>query len=89
MIIRRQQRQSGWNIICGFIFLSLFVGCSISKSSTSSDKILVEQESPIFDKRFKTVSLTDINLEEFWDHGGSSEDREPVPLDNHTFSRIT
>jgi serine protease Do len=88
MMTRRQQ-QLGWNIICGFIFLSLLAGCSVSKSSSSPDKILVGQESPIFDKRFKTVSLTDINLEKFWDHGGSSEDREPVQIDNHTFSRIT
>ncbi|MBT5633767.1 MAG: trypsin-like serine protease, partial [Nitrospina sp.] len=63
-------------------------GCSVSRT-VNEGKILVDQESPIFDKRFKTVALKDINLDKFWDHGDSSDDREPVPLDNHTFSRIT
>jgi hypothetical protein len=85
----KQKLQSGWNTIYGFIFLSLLVGCTVSKTATSSDKILVDQESPIFDHRFKTVSLKDINLEKFWESGDSSDDRAPVPLDNHTFSRIT
>ncbi len=71
-------------IIC----LSLFVGCSVSRT-TNPDKTLVTQDAAIFDKRFESVSLKDINLKNFWLHGDSSDDREPVPLDNHTFSRIT
>ncbi|MBT3922223.1 MAG: trypsin-like serine protease [Nitrospina sp.] len=70
------------------IFLVVLAGCSVSRT-VNEGKILVDQESPIFDKRFKTVALKDINLDKFWDHGDSSDDREPVPLDNHTFSRIT
>lgn len=70
------------------IFFSLASGCSVSRTS-NPDKILVSQDSPIFDKRFEAVSLKDINLDNFWDHGDPSDDREPVPLDNHTFSRIT
>lgn len=69
-------------------FLALLSGCSVSPT-TNPNKILVSQDSPIFDKRFESVALKDINLENFWDHGDSSDDREPVPLDNHTFSRIT
>ena len=74
--------------LSGLILLALVTGCSVSRT-TNSDKILVTQDSPIFDKRFESVSIKDINLEHFWDHGDSSENREPVPLDNHTFSRIT
>jgi S1-C subfamily serine protease len=70
------------------ILLALLVGCSVSRT-TNSDKILVNQDAPIFDKRFESVTLKDINLKNFWDHGDSADDREPVPLDNHTFSRIT
>ena len=40
-------------------------------------------------KRFESVSLKDIDLGNFWVHGDSLDDREPVPLDNHTFPRIT
>ncbi|PIP73932.1 MAG: peptidase [Nitrospinae bacterium CG22_combo_CG10-13_8_21_14_all_47_10] len=76
-----------WSFVL-LIFLSLLSGCSVSHTS-NPDKILVSQDSPIFDKRFEAVSLKDINLDNFWDHGDPSDDREPVPLDNHTFSRIT
>ena len=67
----------------------MLTGCSVSQSAKQADKILVTSESPIFDKRFESVSLKDIDLENFWVHGDSSDDREPVPLDNHTFPRIT
>jgi serine protease Do len=75
--------------LSAIIFLGMLTGCSVSQSAKQADKILVTSESPIFDKRFESVSLKDIDLENFWVHGDSSDDREPVPLDNHTFSRIT
>ena len=75
--------------LSAIIFLGMLTGCSVSQSVKQADKILVTSESPIFDKRFESVSLKDIDLENFWVHGDSSDDREPVPLDNHTFSRIT
>jgi serine protease Do len=75
--------------LSAIIFLGMLTGCSVSQSAKQADKILVTSESPIFDKRFESVSLKDIDLENFWVHGNSSDDREPVPLDNHTFSRIT
>ena len=75
--------------LSAIIFLGMLAGCSVSQSAKQADKILVTSESPIFDKRFESVSLKDIDLENFWVHGDSSDDREPVPLDNHTFSRIT
>ena len=75
--------------LSAIIFLGMLTGCSVSQSAKQADKILVTSESPIFDKRFESVSLKNIDLENFWVHGDSSDDREPVPLDNHTFSRIT
>lgn len=76
------------SLLSGMVFLVLLTGCSVSRS-TNPEKILVNQNAPIFDKRFESVSLKDINLKNFWDHGDASDEREPVPLDNHTFSRIT
>jgi S1-C subfamily serine protease len=70
------------------IGLSLLAGCSVSRT-VNEGKILVTQDSPIFDKRFESVTIKDINLKNFWVQGDSSDEREPVPLDNHTFSRIT
>lgn len=75
--------------LSAIIFLGMLTGCSVSQSAKQADKILVTSESPIFDKRFESVSLKDIDLGNFWVHGNSSDDRKPVPLDNHTFSRIT
>ncbi len=74
--------------LSGLILLALLAGCSVSRT-TNSDKVLVTHDSPIFDKRFESVSLKDINLKNFWDHSDLTDDLEPVPLDNHTFSRIT
>ncbi len=56
---------SGWIIICGFIFLGVLAGCSVSRTAKSSDKILVSPDFPIFDKRFESVSLKDIDLGNF------------------------
>ena len=87
MSTRKTKLLTGFTL--SLIFMGALAGCSVSQTSEQSNKILVGQESPIFDKRFESVSLKDINLEKFWDHGDSSDDREPVLLDNHTFSRIT
>lgn len=76
--------------ICGLLFLIMLAGCSVSpQTQEQSNKILVTQDAPIFDKRFEAVLQKDINLANFWVHGAPSEEREPVPIDNHTFSRIT
>ena len=71
------------------LFLGILAGCSVSRTANPSDKILVSHEAPIFDKRFESISLEDINLKNLWVHADSTDERKPVPLDNHTFSRIT
>ena len=53
--------------LSGLILLALVTGCSVSRT-TNSDKILITQDSPIFDKRFESVALQDINLNKFWDY---------------------
>ncbi|MBT5027130.1 MAG: trypsin-like serine protease [Nitrospinaceae bacterium] len=92
MMTEKQHFLSGWRcilLLACTTMLTICAGCSVSRNTTSPDKILVGQESPIFDKRFESVLLKDINLKNFWVHSDSSEEREPVPLDNHTFSRLT
>lgn len=71
------------------LFLGILSGCSVSRTANPSNKILVSHEAPIFDKRFESISLKDINLKNFWIHADSPDEREPVTLDNQTFSRIT
>ena len=41
---------SGWTIICGFLFLGMLPGCSVSRTANPSDINLVSPKSPIFDK---------------------------------------
>jgi basic membrane lipoprotein Med (substrate-binding protein (PBP1-ABC) superfamily) len=43
--------------LSAIIFLGMLTGCSVSQSAKQADKILVTSESPIFDKRFESVSL--------------------------------
>lgn len=67
-------------------------GCSVSQSATQANKILVNKDAPIFDKRFKDISIEDINLEKFWtrlDDVEESGNRTPIPIDNQTFARIS
>lgn len=67
-------------------------GCSVSQTAQQANKILVDKEAPIFDKRFRNISISDINLENFWtrlDDVDESADREPVPIHNQTFAHIT
>jgi len=66
--------------------------CSVSQSSTQANKILVNKDAPIFDKRFQNISIEDINLEKFWtrlEDVEESEDRDPISIDNQTFARIS
>ncbi|MDE0848912.1 MAG: hypothetical protein OSA44_08920 [Nitrospinaceae bacterium] len=51
--------------LSAIIFLGMLAGCSVSQSAKQADKILVTSESPIFDKRFESVSLKDIDLGNF------------------------
>ncbi len=66
--------------------------CSVSQTSTQANKILVNKDAPIFDKRFQDISIEDINLENFWtrlEDVEESRDRKPVLIDNQTFARIS
>ncbi|MEK9628223.1 MAG: trypsin-like peptidase domain-containing protein [Nitrospinota bacterium] len=66
--------------------------CSVSQSAKQSTKVLVDKEAPIFDKRFKDISIEDIDLKNFWtklDDVEKSAEREPVIIDNQTYARIT
>ena len=66
--------------------------CTVSQSSTQVDKVLVDKDAPIFDRRFQDISIEDIDLKKFWTRLDDVEDsakREPVIIDNQTFARIS
>lgn len=63
----------------------LFSGCSTSYPSKSPQADLVGVDDPIFDKRFHTLSLDDIDLEHFWTEGDDSKYRNEIVITNRTF----
>ena len=67
-------------------------GCSVSQTAQQVNKVLVNKDAPIFDKRFQDISIDDIDLKKFWtrlDDVEESGDRDPIFIDNHTFARIS
>lgn len=67
-------------------------GCSVSQTPRQANKVLVNRNASIFDKRFQDISIEDIDLKNFWvqkDDAEESRDREPIVIDNQTFARIS
>ncbi|MEE9165765.1 MAG: hypothetical protein V3U15_05840 [Nitrospinota bacterium] len=54
--------------------------CASSPSSKNAEVSLVKQDDPIFDKRFQSLSLEDIDLENFWINVQTRDSREAVML---------
>lgn len=69
------------------LFPGLF-GCTTSPATTKeTGKSLVNQEHPIFDKRFKTLSFKDIDLRNLWVEGGDHTN-DKIPIYSNTFAEI-
>lgn len=82
-----------YNKTISALFLLLTFGvlvqaCVIAPSSKPSEKDLIDPEAPIFDKRFKSFSINDINLKHFWIEGVDPKHRDPVQLTNRTYSEV-
>ncbi|MFH1241075.1 MAG: trypsin-like peptidase domain-containing protein [Pseudomonadota bacterium] len=75
--------------LLGLISLALALcGCTVSPSTPrKSEKPLVSQEHPIFDKRFQNLSFKDLDLRNLWVEGGDHQDKN-VPVHNNTFAEI-
>ena len=74
------------------IFCIASQGCSVSQTAQQANKVLVNKDAPIFDKRFQDISIDDIDLKKFWtrlDDVEESRDRHPISIDNQTFARIS
>ena len=74
------------------IFCIASQGCSVSQTAQQANKVLVNKDAPIFDKRFQDISIDDIDLKKFWtrlDDVEESRDRNPISIDNQTFARIS
>lgn len=69
------------------LFPGLF-GCTTSPTTTKeTGKSLVNQEHPIFDKRFKSLSFKDIDLRNLWVEGGDHTN-DKIPIYSNTFAEI-
>ena len=74
------------------IFCIASQGCSVSQTAQQVNKVLVNKDAPIFDNRFRDISIDDIDLKNFWtwlDDVEESRDRDPIFIDNQTFARIS
>lgn len=65
------------------------MGCTVTPDSGRMEKTLVSSDDPVFDKRFRDLSLKDIDLARLWIERGRGERREDIPVHNNTFADIT
>ncbi len=66
-----------------------FLGaCSVSPTPKANQRPLVKADAKVFDKRFKEISFTDLNLKDFWTDGISYDKRDTVPINNKTFANV-
>ena len=72
-------------LIAGILLLA---ACTVSPSPKANQKQLIKADAEVFDKRFKEVSLTDLNLKDFWANGIANSEREAVPINNKTFAKV-
>jgi serine protease Do len=80
-----------WKFYCVILVLSLALtlGCTVSKGTREQqDKVLVEDNAPVFDKRFKELSYEDLDLSRLWEEGTHVTDT-PVPIHNLTIADLT
>ena len=66
----------------------LLNACTVSPVPKANQRSLVSADAEVFDKRFKEISFTDLDLRDFWTDGVSSSDREAVPINNRTFADV-
>lgn len=73
-----------------FLLIPVFLiyGCTSSPSPKNAEVSLVSQDNPIFDKRFESLSLEDIDLRNFWVNVQNRDSREAVVLTNRTFVSV-
>ncbi len=64
-------------------------GCTVAPDSGKMEKMLVNNEDPVFDKRFRDLSFKDIDLDRLWIEHRRTEPRESIPIHNNTFADIT
>lgn len=75
--------------MAGMLVTILIAGCTLTPDTGRMDKTLVSSDDPVFDKRFRDLSLKDIDLSRLWVERGRGEGREDIPIHNNTFADIT
>lgn len=77
-------------VLC-FSFLSVLpflLGCAATEPTTAHNVSLVSKDDQIYDHRFDNLQPEDIQLNQFWTEGDDPPKREPVLINNNTFSEI-
>lgn len=70
------------------ILLFALPACSVSKKADSTEKTLVDQEDPVFDKRFRDLKHQDLDLRRLWVEIPPEQRTQRIPVDNHTIADI-
>jgi serine protease Do len=83
---RRRLCSARW--IAATVFTLAVLSCTVAPDTGRMEKTLVSSDDPVFDKRFRDLSLKDIDLSRLWVERGRGIDREDIPIHNNTFAQI-
>ena len=81
--------KAGWLAILWVALIATSFSCTVSPKSGEPQKTLVEENAPVFDKRFQDLSYEDLDLSQLWTEAAPSKEREPVPVHSHTVAELT
>ncbi len=66
----------------------LAAGCTVSPPRPAADKILVRDDAPIFDQRFRDLEPDEVELSRFWVEREPGDPEAPVPLHSRTVADL-
>jgi S1-C subfamily serine protease len=70
------------------LVLFLFSGCTVSRIPQEDERLLVEKEAPVFDRRFEKLGIDEIDPKRMWVQRDKSASREPVAVNNYTIADL-
>ncbi len=72
-------------LVCAAISLA----CSVSPPRDPSEaSVLVADDAPVFDPRFRDLDPSDLDLRRFWTEGRSERSGEGIPIHSRSFADV-
>lgn len=75
-------------ILWAVFFLLPIFGCTVSQKPNDPKKVLIREDDPIFDKRFKALTYEDLDLTSLWTERNRSGLQQNVQIHSNTIADL-